>query len=123
MSKQRRHEIARITLRYVRLEAINRRGRRDDYYPACRGNRHEDCDFYPAWNVRYEYKSLSVRGGGQSMYWCDVCLPERYRTVADSMLRGHENYRLLGGVALKAVLGPPPQDTRGSSRIPWRSLL
>ncbi len=122
MSKQRRHEIARIFIRNVRNVARWRQERRD-YYPSCRGNRRKDCRIYPDWNVRYEYKSLSVRGGGQSMYWCDVCLPARYRTVADSMLRGDEDYRIIAGTALKVVAGPSPSRTDEANYIPWRSLL
>ncbi len=122
MSKQRRHNIASIIIRWVRFECVNRRTR-GDYYPACRGNRREECRFYPAWNVRYRYESLSVRGGGQSMYWCDVCLPARYRTVADSMLRGGEDYRILKGEALKAVAGSPSSRPDEANYIPWRSLL
>lgn len=102
-NKLRRHEIARITLRDVR-EVARFRQSRHDYFPSCRGNRRDECRFYPHWNVRYSYKSLSVRGGGQSMYWCDVCLPARYRTVADSMLRGHENYRILSGAILREIV-------------------
>ena len=101
-TRNRRHEIADITLRHVREEAIFRRGR-GYYYPSCRGNRREDCRLRPEWNVRYSYKSLSVRGGGQSMYWCAVCLPDRYRKVADSMLRGNEKARILRDTSLESV--------------------
>lgn len=79
---------------------------------------------YSVWNVRYDYKSLSVRGGGQSMYWCNVCLPERYRTVADSMLRGKETTRILQGKTLEtAALRPIHKEPAGADRIPWRSML
>ncbi len=122
MSTLRRHEIARITIRYVQEEAILRR-MRDGYYPYCRGNRRKECRQWPVWNIRYAYSSLSVRGGGQSMHWCDVCLPARYRKVASSMIRGHEKSRILLGTALRAVAGPSPARKATGYHIAWRSLL
>ena len=112
MGKERRHEIASITLRYVK-EAYYFGRSRHVYYPSCRrATKREDCRFSSIWNVRYDYKTHSVRGGGQSMYWCDVCLPEKYRRVADSMLRGMETSRVLTGAAMKrAGLADRPDPT------------
>ncbi len=122
MSTSRRHEIARITIRYVQEEAILRR-MRDGHYPYCRGNRRKECRQWPVWNVRYAYDTISVRGSGQSMYWCDICLPARYRIVAGSMIRGKEKSRILVGAALRAVAEASPTTGAFLGTIPWRSLL
>lgn len=109
---ERRHEIAQIELRFVRDTALSRRDR-GGYHPWCRGTKHEGLG-WPWWNVRFSYKTLSVRAANQSFYWCDVCLPDRYRTVADSMLRGKEHRHVLTGKALeKIVPRAPPQGADG----------
>lgn len=117
-----RHEVAQIELRYVR-EMARRRRDRHEYFPFCRGKKHEGLG-WPWWNVRFSYKTLSVRAANQSMYWCDVCLPARYRTVADSMRRGNEKTRIIQGEALKEVAPRPSRkEPVGTDRIPWRQLL
>lgn len=124
MSK-RRHEIARIWMRHVRDESTFYRDRRG-YYPLCRaGYQREGCRIYPDWNIRYEYKTLSVRGGGQSMYWCDVCLPEKYRVVADSMLRGKEKNRTIKGEELEQIDTPRAsrKEPLGTDHVPYEQLL
>ena len=99
----RRHEIERITLRYVRDEARRHYDRTGDHLPWCRGKKHEGIG-WPHWNVHYRYKTHSVRGGGVSFWWCDVCLPDKYRVVANSMLRGKETLRIIKGKALEEVI-------------------
>lgn len=115
-----RHEIARIVIRHVRQEARFWR-ERNNYYPSCRGKKHTRVLPRPVWNIRFSYVA---GGGGQSHYWCDECLPARYRTVADSMLRGKEKTRVLQGEALKEVAPRPRRkEPVGVDRIPWRQLL
>jgi hypothetical protein len=122
MSKQR-HEVAQIELRYVRDTARRRYDLGSGYSTWCRGKKHEGIG-WPWWNIRFSYKTHSVRGGGMGMYWCDVCLPARYRTVADSMLRGGEQHRVLRGKALERVTPRPRRkEPVGIDRIPWRQLL
>jgi hypothetical protein len=101
MSEQR-HEVARITIAFVHETARLRHDRGLDYMPWCRGKKHKGVG-WPWWNIRFSYKTLSVRAANQSFYWCDVCLPARYRTVADSMIRGSEKARVLQGEALENV--------------------
>lgn len=117
----RRREIKRIELRHVRRE-IHFRRERTGYAPSCRGRR-KDCRIYPDWNLRYTYVGIAVRGGAQSLYWCDTCLPRKYRLVADSMLRGDEQRRVLEGDAQVAVPPPEPASKEPGSTIPWRQLL
>lgn len=100
------HEIATITLRHVTEEALARREKGRDYLPWCRGTKHGHDIGYPDWNVRFSYKTHSVRGGGVSFWWCDKCLPSKYTKVALSMLRGKETTRIIKGKALAAVVAP-----------------
>lgn len=124
MGRGRRHPaIRRVVIRDVREEARFWRDRHE-HYPPCRGKKHEGTTrsgapatvFWPDWNVRFEYVTTVSRGGGQSMYWCDVCLPQKYRRLADAMLRGREKVRLIRGEALEEVGAwarpePPPNPT------------
>ena len=122
MSK-RRHEVANIVLRHVRDEVHFWR-ERNHYYPLCRGKKHEGIG-WPHWNVRYRYKTHSVRGGGVSLYWCNVCLPDKYRKVADSMIRGKETARIIKGKALEEI-EPPKRAARkpgGADKVPYGNLL
>ncbi len=129
---ERRHEIANITLRYVRDEAWRARDRKD-YYPWCRGKKHTGESrgggnatvVYPHWNVRYHYKTHSVRGGNQSFYWCDECLPDKYRKVADSMMRGGTTARIIQGKALEKIVAPERarRAASGGDRVPFGDLL
>jgi hypothetical protein len=117
-----RHEVTQITIRFVR-EMARRRADRHEYMPWCRGKKHEGVG-WPWWNIRFSYKTHSVRGGGVSLYWCNVCLPARYRTAADSMIRGNEKHRILQGDALTQVAPRPHRkEPIGLDRIPWKQLL
>ncbi len=120
----RRHKVARIVLRYVRDEARRRYDWSGDHLPFCRGKKHEGIG-WPHWNVRYRYETHSVRGGGVSLYWCDVCLPDKYRKVADSMKHGGTTVRILKGKALEEIEPPKrtPRKPSGSDRIPYGDLL
>lgn len=128
---ERRHEIASITLRYVREEALRARDRHN-YYPWCRGTMHTEKSrgggratiVYPRWNVRYHYKTDSFRGGYQSFYWCDECLPDKYREVADSMKRGDEMSRIIQGKALEDIIAPRAgRKPSSADQIPYGDLL
>lgn len=132
MSGRYKPTIVRIELRHVREEARFWHDRRE-HYPLCRGKKHEGTTrsgqpatiFWPDWNVRFYYKSIVSKGGGQSFYWCDICLPSRYRTVADSMRRGGEKGRVIQGEALAEVgVAPRPRNEPIVLHgIPWRRLL
>lgn len=52
---------------------------RGKYYPACRGRKHTTGWARPRWNVRF------IRS---SMYWCNDCLPRKYRAAADTVALG-----------------------------------
>ena len=113
------HEIASITLRNVRLEAQGRADRGQGFLPFCRGTKHEGIG-WPDWNVRFRYKTHSVRGGGVSFYWCDKCLPSKYVKVAASMLRGDEKTRRIVGKALTAVVDPKrSRRPGGADYVPY----
>lgn len=92
-------DIARIRLCDVWDEGFRHR-QTFGYYPYCRA---PHCWVSPHWNVRFEYKNVRSRGGGQSMHWCNEHLPEKYRQVADSMRRGQELHRVIKGEALEKV--------------------
>ena len=103
------HEIFSITLRDVREESRNRSIRGRDLMPFCRGTKHgqEMGEIgWPDWNVRFRYKTHSVRGGGVSFWWCNKCLPHKYTKVALSMRRGKETIRIILGTALEAIVDP-----------------
>lgn len=117
-------EIERIVIRYVKEESFFWRSR-NDYYPSCRRHDHTG-SIAAVWNIRYYYKSIVSRGGGQSFYWCDLHLPDKYRTVADSMIRGKEKARVLQGEKLEGVAPhrrPRRTEPVGVDRVPWKSLL
>ena len=117
------HEVPSITIRYVRDEARQRHDWSDHYLPWCRGNKHEGIG-WPDWNVLFRYKTHSVRGGGMSFWWCDKCLPNKYRKVIDSMKRGDETTRIIQGEAMEEIA--PPRVRRkpsGADFIPYGELL
>ncbi len=118
------HEIANITLRDVRLEAQGRSDRGKDFLPFCRGTKHGDAIGWPHWNVRFRYKTHSVRGGGVSFWWCDKCLPDKYMKVALAMRRGNEKTRIIKGKALETVVNPKrSRRPGGADYVPYSRLL
>ncbi len=115
------HEIASITLRDVMQEARSRSNR---IMPFCRGTKHGDAIGWPHWNVRFRYKTHSVRGGGVSFYWCGQCLPSKYTKVALSMRRGKEMTRIIKGKALEEVVDPKrSRRPGGADYVPYGRLL
>ena len=100
------HEIASITLRDVHEESRNRSIRGRGLLPWCRGIKHKREIGWPDWNVRFRYKTHSVRGGGVYFWWCNKCLPHKYTKVALSMRRGKETIRIIKGTALEAIVDP-----------------
>lgn len=112
------HQIARIVVRNVRRSAIFN-AQRNQYFPSCR-----KCGCLPIWNIQYEYATVVRRGVRRSLYWCETCLPEKYREVAESMTRGKEESRVLQGETAADFATPgPPRPPEPGSRIPWRQLL
>lgn len=85
-----------ITFRYVLDEAA----RGLPWYPACRGKKHGVGWATPVWNIRWDYAGVIQRGMSQSLYWCETCLPEKYRPTAADMRRGEETGRRIEGEAL-----------------------
>lgn len=92
---RRIHEVAFVWLSNV-TDAWFYARERGDYYPMCRGKkRHRGgCDAQgrregtwapPKWNLRWHYKSHSVRGQGTSHHYCDACLPDKWRRAARSL--------------------------------------
>ncbi len=117
------HEIASITLRDVHEESRQRQTLGQDLMPFCRGTKHTGIG-WPDWNVRFRYKSHSVRGGGMSFWWCNVCLPSKYTKVALSMRRGKEMTRIIKGKALAEVVDPKrSRRPGGADYVPYGQLL
>lgn len=84
---RRIHEVAYVWLSDVTTAWFYAR-ERGDYYPMCRGRRHRGPNAGwapPVWNLRWHYRSHSVRGQATSQYWCDACLPAKYRQAARQM--------------------------------------
>ena len=100
------HKIASITLRDVHEESRNRQLNGRDLLPWCRGMKHGNDMSWADWNVRFRYKTHSIRGGGVSFWWCSKCLPHKYTKVALSMRRGKETIRIIKGTALEAIVDP-----------------
>ncbi len=118
------HEIASIVLRDMHEESRDRRMKGRDYLPWCRGTKHGNDMGWADWNVRFRYKTHSVRGGGVSFWWCDKCLPDKYTKVALSMRRGKETTRIIKGKALEAVVAPKRLRRPGSADyVPYGRLL
>lgn len=118
------HEIASVTLRDVRLEAQRRRDRGRDLLPFCRGTKHSREIGWPDWNVRFRYKTHSVRGGGVSFWWCSKCLPTKYTKVALSMRRSGSTARIIQGEALKEVVAHKRlRRPSGADHVPYSDLL
>lgn len=94
----------RVAIRNVHAEAKFwlERGSK---YPHCRNKHDTILASRPWWNVFTDATRTAggpVRHGG-SNYWCNEHLPERYRRVADSMLRGGEKVRVIRGEQLAEV--------------------
>lgn len=99
-----------ITFRYVLDEAhrINHERMRSNlrqpsrrfYYPACRGKKHGVGWATPVWNIRWDYVGVIQRGMSQSLYWCETCLPKKYRRIAADMRRGEKTWHRIEGEAL-----------------------
>lgn len=114
--------LARIIINHIR-DTVRACYARGGSYPACRGaSKHAA---WPHWYIQYSYQRRT-RNGGQGFYWCDDCLPAKYREVADSMLRGGETRRVLEGATAEDLRTAPPAPAarrEAGSTIPWRSLL
>lgn len=118
----------RVAIRNVHAEAKFwlERGSK---YPHCRNKHDTILESRPWWNVRTDI-SRSARNDlpqhGGSNYWCNEHLPERYRKVADSMLRSGEKNRVLRGARLQEVeLAEPPKKRPGAIAwhlAPWAML-
>lgn len=112
--------VSRIVINHIR-DTVRACYARGGSYPACRGaSKHAA---WPHWNVQYAYRLSNSR---QSFYWCDECLPAKYRQVADSMLRGGETRRVLEGATAEDFRTTPQVSAtrhETGSTIPWRRLL
>lgn len=122
------HEIASITLRDVHEASRQRQTLGQNLMPFCRGTKHGKNIGWPDWNVRFRYKTHSVRGGGVSFWWCNLCLPRKYTKVALSMKRGKETTRIITGNALEDVVDPKRSRRPGGadyvlySSVPYSRL-
>ncbi len=117
------HEIASITLRDVHEASRQRMTRGRELMPFCRGAKHGNAIGWPDWNVRFRYKTHSVRGGGMSFWWCNRCLPNKYTKVALSMKRGREKTRIIVGEALEEVVDPKrSRRPGGADYVPYSKL-
>ncbi len=119
-------ETVRVTIRDVQAEAEFWL-ERGSAFPRCRNKHETTLASRPWWNVRTD--TARTPGGphrhGGSNYWCNEHLPERYRKVADSMLRGGEKNRVLQGARLLEVATPPKKREmaeRMPMHVPWRAF-
>lgn len=126
-------------VRYISIRNCEEQAKRQHYaimdgkrgwHPKCRGKNHSGKWAHPNWHVRWEYKGVIQRAvSHQSLYWCDDCLPMKYRYAAEALRRsgaswhrykgkqlqqfgiGENGYRLppTKAVALVPVTSPRPQ--------------